>query len=255
MQFETIKLDARGAVGTLTLNRPQKLNALSMPMLAELRAAAHWFDDQPQVRAVVVRGEGRAFCAGADLAWFDPKGNPSFHRDADSGRLMAEALEAMRAVTVVAIHGPCIGGGLVLAAACDLRVAGESAVFAIPEVDLGIPLAWGGVPRLMREIGPALTKELVMTCRQFDAPEARSAGFLNRVVADAEVASEARRLAEQVAAKPCSAILATKRQVNAVSTAMVGTSHAWSDADGLLAAFLDAEADEARRRYLDARRR
>lgn len=254
MQFETIKVDASGAVGTLTLNRPQKLNALSMPVLTEISAAARWFDEQPQVRTVVVRGEGRAFCAGADLAWFDPKGNPSFHREADSGRLMAEALEAMRAVTVAAIHGSCIGGGLVLAAACDLRVAGESAVFAIPEVDLGIPLAWGGIPRLMREIGPALTKELVMTCRQFDAAEARSAGFLNRIVADADVAREAYRLAAQVATKPRSAILATKRHVDAVSAAMVGAAHAWSDADGLLAAFLDEEAVEARRRYLAARR-
>jgi enoyl-CoA hydratase/carnithine racemase len=254
MQFETIKVEASGAVGTLALNRPQKRNALSMPMLAELRAAAHWFDEQPQVRAVVVRGEGRAFCAGADLAWFDPTGNPDFHREADSGRLMAEAIECMRAVTVAAIHGACIGGGLVLAAACDLRVAGEGATFAIPEVDLGIPLAWGGIPRLMREIGPALTKEMVMTCRRFDAAAARSIGFLNRVVPDVDVVAEARRLAEQVAAKPRNVILATKRHVDAVSAAMVGSAHAWSDADGLLAAFLDEEAGEARRRYLAARR-
>jgi enoyl-CoA hydratase/carnithine racemase len=106
----------------------------------------------------------------------------------------------------------------------------------------------------MREIGPALTKELVMTCRRFDAAAARSIGFLNRVVPDVDVVAEARRLAEQVAAKPRNVILATKRHVDAVSAAMVGSAHAWSDADGLLAAFLDEEAGEARRRYLAARR-
>jgi enoyl-CoA hydratase/carnithine racemase len=167
---------------------------------------------------------------------------------------MAEALESMRAVTVAAIHGSCIGGGLVLAAACDLRVAGEGTVFSIPEVDLGIPLAWGGIPRLLREIGPALTRELVMTCRRFDAAEARTAGFLNRVVADDAVISEARALAERVAAKPRSAILATKRHVNAVAAQAMGTANAWSDADGLLAAFMDDEAAAARRRYVESRR-
>ena len=82
------------------------------------------------------------------------------------------------------MHGWCVGGGLVLAAVCDLRVAGRSARFSIPEVELGIPLAWGGIPRLVREIGPALTKELVMTCREFGPDEAKAAGFLNRVVDD-----------------------------------------------------------------------
>ncbi len=254
MTFATIRVEAAGTVGHLILNRPQKLNALSMQMIAEISAAARWFDDQDQVRAVVVTGEGRAFCAGADLAWFNPEGNAAFHREADSGRLMAEAVEGMRAVTVAGIHGQCIGGGLVLAAACDLRVAGRGTVFSIPEVDLGIPLAWGGIPRLMRELGPALTKELVMTCRRFDAAEACALGFLNRVTPDESVLAEARELAAIVAARPRSAILATKRHVNAVSAQMTGTAHAWSDADGLVAAFLDAEAAEARRRYLSERR-
>lgn len=255
MQFEHLRIEASGPVGSLTLNRPEKLNALSVGMIDEICAAARWFDAQDDVRVVILNGAGRAFCAGADLDWFDPRGNPCFHREADKGRSMAETVEGMRAITVASIHGPCIGGGLVLASACDLRVAARSAVFAIPEVDLGIPLAWGGVPRLMRELGPAMVKELVMTCRRFDAEEALALGFLNRVVSDEDVAHATRELAQVVAQKPRSAVLATKRHVNAVGAQMVGTTHAWSDADGLTAAFLDVEAEEARRRYFEARRR
>ena len=88
---------------------------------------------------------------------------------------MAEAMENLSAVSVASIRGHCVGGGVVLAATCDLRIAASDARFSIPEIDLGIPLAWGGIPRLVREVGPALTKELVMTCRPFGADEARAA--------------------------------------------------------------------------------
>ena len=112
-------------------------------------------------------------------------GAPASPRDdADSGWRMARAMDELRAVTVAKVQGWCVGGGLVLAGVCDLRVAARSARFSIPEVELGIPLAWGGIPRLVREIGPALTKELVMTCREFGPDEAKAAGFLNRVVDD-----------------------------------------------------------------------
>jgi enoyl-CoA hydratase/carnithine racemase len=159
--FETLLVDVDGAVGQLTLNQPAKLNPLSTTMLTELAAAARWFDDQAEVKVIVVRRAGRAFSAGADLSTFDGPQERSPREAADRGREMAEALESMRALSIAAIQGWCVGGGLVLAAACDLRVAAEDARFSIPEVDLRIPLAWGGIPRLVREIGPALTKELV----------------------------------------------------------------------------------------------
>ena len=155
------------------------------------------------------------------------------------------------AVSIAAIHGWCVGGGLVLAAACDLRVATESAKFSIPEVDLGIPLAWGGIPRLVREIGPARTKELVMTCRPFGASEALASGFLNRVVVEQDLEVSVDELAKQLAGKASHALLATKRHVNAVTEQMVGTMRSWSDADGLLVALTDDECTEARERYLE----
>ena len=253
--FSTISVTVDGAVGRLTLDRAAKLNPLSWQCLAEIAEAAQWFDRRPEVKAVVVTGSGRAFSAGADLTTFSTRQEISTREVAEHGRRMADALEDMRPIAVAAIHGWCVGGGLVLAAACDLRVAASDTMFSIPEVDLGIPLAWGGIPRLVREIGPALTKELVLTCRPFDADEAKAAGFLNRVVPADELDATADDLAASIAAKAGHAIFSTKRHVNAVTDQMVGTMRSFADADGLVTAFGDPECGEARQAYLDARAR
>lgn len=253
--FETLEVDVQGRLGSLWLNRPERLNALSTRTLDELAAAARWFDQQSEVRAVVVGGRGRAFSAGADLDGFPSVGDAGVRDAADQGRIMAEALEGMRAISIARIQGWCVGGGLVLAAACDLRVAADDARFSIPEIDLGIPLAWGGIPRLVREIGPALTKELVITCREFSPAEALSAGFLNRVVAADQLDNTVAELAEQVVSRPRLPVMATKRHVNAVTAQMVGAMRAWSDADGLIGGLLDAECGEAREAYVKARQR
>ena len=144
---------------------------------------------------------------------------------------MAEAVERMSALTIAAIKGPCVGGGVVLPSACDLRIAADDTVFSIPEVDLGIPLAWGGIPRLVREIGPAMTRELVLTCRPFDAEEARSIGFVNRVVPRADLEAAVEELATQLAAKAPNVVRTTKRQVDEALDAMSSTAGAWADAD------------------------
>ncbi|MDH4041354.1 MAG: enoyl-CoA hydratase/isomerase family protein [Gammaproteobacteria bacterium] len=253
--FTTLEVAADGPIGALWLNRPQRLNALSGEVLRELASAARWFDTQEDVRVVVVGGRGRAFSAGADLDGFPVAGKAGARQAADLGRLMAEAIEGMRALTIARIQGWCVGGGLVLAAACDLRVAADTARFSIPEIDLGIPLAWGGIPRLVREIGPALTKELVITCREFSPQEAQAAGFLNRVVADTELDAAVQALAAQVAAKPALPVFATKHHVNAVTAQMVGTARAWSDADSLVGGLLDPECSAAREAYASARGR
>ena len=253
--FDTLAVSVDGAVGRLTLNRPDKLNPLSWQCLAEIAAAARWFDTQPAVKAVIVTGAGRAFSAGADLSTFSSRMEVSTREAADHGRKMADALEAMDAIAIAGIQGWCVGGGLVVAAACDLRVAASDAMFSIPEVDLGIPLAWGGIPRLVREIGPALTKELVLTCRPFDAAEAKSAGFLNRVVPADQLAATVDELASLIAAKAAHAIFSTKRHVNAVTDQMVGTMRSFADADGLVTAFNDPECATARNAYLEQRSR
>jgi enoyl-CoA hydratase/carnithine racemase len=254
MTFTTIEVGMKGQRGSLELNRPDKRNPLSSTTLNEIAEAAHWFDERPEVKVVVVSGRGVSFSAGADLASFVPGGRDeqrSVRDAADLGRLMAEAVEAMNAVTIARIHGHCVGGGVVLAAACDLRVAAEDTYFSIPEVDLGIPLAWGGIPRLVREIGPALTKELVMTCRPFTAEEARAAGFLNRVAPADQLDDEVDALASALVTKSALTLRATKRHVDAITGQMVGTARSWSDADSLVSALHDPESREAAGRYLE----
>lgn len=246
----TVTVD--GAIGRITLDRPHKLNALDRATLEGLATAAGWFDTREEVKVVVVAGAGRAFSAGFDLT--DPTwrelGPPE--RSAVTGRAMAEAIAGMRAVTIAAVHGHCIGGGVVLAAACDLRLAATTARFAIPEIDLGIPLYWTGIPLLARELGPSRTKELVLTGRPFDAAEADRLGFVTQVVPDDELAAAVDALAGTIAAKSALVVTTTKAQVNAVVPPVPGDDPgAEADVAAMAAAFADPESRAVARAYLE----
>jgi enoyl-CoA hydratase/carnithine racemase len=254
-EFSTLRVEVDGSIGRLTLTQPDKLNPLGTVPLREIAEAAGWFDTT-SAHIVIVTGEGRAFSSGFDLREFagSESSEATSSRDqADLGRLMAEAMERMSALTIAAIKGPCVGGGVVLAGVCDLRIAADDTVFSIPEVDLGIPLAWGGIPRLVREIGPAFTRELVLTCRPFDAHEAKALGFVNRVVPRADLEATVNELAVQLARKAPSVVRATKRQVNEALENVASTVGAWADADLLGAAMRDPEARAAARAYLASR--
>jgi len=253
--LECLRWSEDGPVGRITLARPEKLNALSARLLGEMIELCGWLHQREDIRIVVVVGEGRAFSAGFDLADFanPTSGNP---RDgADLGRLATNALTDVPQLTVAAVHGRCIGGGAVFVAACDLRVASEDALFSIPEVDLGIPLAWGGIPRLVRELGPAITKELVLTCRPFTAAEALSLRWINTVVSRDDLDRHVTGLATSLAAKPLYALRATKAHVNAVTEEMIGTARSVQDADSLVYAMRDPESKQASAKYLAARKK
>jgi enoyl-CoA hydratase/carnithine racemase len=256
-EFTTLRVEVDGPIGRLTLTQGDKLNPLGTVPLREIADAARWFDTT-SAHVVIVSGEGRGFSSGFDLREFSRGGSDepdagTSREQADLGRLMAEAMDRMSALTIAAIKGPCVGGGVVLAAVCDLRIAADDTVFSIPEVDLGIPLAWGGIPRLVREIGPALTRELVLTCRPFTPDEALRIGFLNRVVPRAELETAVDELADQLSRKAPSVVRATKRQVNAALEDVASTAGSWADADQLGAAMRDPHARAAARAYLASR--
>ncbi len=257
-ELTTIDLqhEAGSAVATIVLDRPDRLNALSRTTLREVATVARWLDDTDEIKVAILRGAGRAFCAGFDLDDFNSLGDGGSSRDsADLGRIAAEALTDTRPLTIAAVHGHCVGGGLVLAAACDLRIASDDVRFSIPEVDLGIPLAWGGIPRLTRELGPAITKELVLTCRPFGAEEAHSLRFLNRVVPAHELVAAAETLADELASKPTFSLRATKTHVNAVMDEIAGVGRNANDADTLVVALHDEESKAIGRAYLESKRR
>ena len=152
MEFDTIAVHVDGDRGELVLDRPEKLNPLSTHTLGEIEAAARWFDGHDELKVVVVSGRGRCFSAGADVSAFGaveggvagPSRSP--RDDADAGWRMARAMDAMRAVTVAKLHGWCVGGGLVLAATCDLRIAAESRAVLHPRGRAGHPAGLGRHP-------------------------------------------------------------------------------------------------------------
>ena len=249
MAYETITATIEHGIGRLTLDQPDKLNPLGTNTLQDIIDATTWFNKE-NVSVVIVSGNGRALPAGFDLREFT--NTDSTGKDgAVLGREMAEAVDRMKPVTIASLHGYCIGGGVVLASACDLRIASENTTFSIPEVDLGIPLAWGGIPRLVREIGPAMTKELVMTCRPFDAEEAKSLGFINRVVKDADLESQTMNMAEAIRKRPQSVIETTKNQVRAATDDLASTKNEWVGEMLIGAANKDSVARSAAQNYLN----
>jgi len=254
-QFKTLIVEVDNRVGRVTMNRPEKLNALSSELMSEIVQLGAWLKLREDIRVIVFSGAGRSFCAGFDLNDFSSaSAGESPRQAADLGRLATNALTDVPQLTIAAVHGHCVGGGVVFVAACDLRVATTDTTFIIPEVDLGIPLAWGGIPRLVREIGPALTKELVLTCRPFGADEAKSIGFINRVVAPSDLETTVTELAENLASKTLYSLHSTKQQVNAVMEEIAGTGRSAGDADMLVYAMRDPESREATARYLAQRK-
>jgi enoyl-CoA hydratase/carnithine racemase len=181
-----VRLDRDGAIAIVTLNRPDKRNALSPREHQALQAILRELGSDFTVRVVVLTGAGRAFSAGADLSDPREQGKPQNdlerrHRARIGDRTVA-AIQALDQITIAAIHGFCVGGGAVLALACDLRVMERDAWISIPEVEIGMPLTWGALPLLVREIGPSRTIELVTTCERIDAESAHAYRLVNHVV-------------------------------------------------------------------------
>jgi enoyl-CoA hydratase/carnithine racemase len=239
--FRTLRAEVDGRLGRLTLDQPDRLNPIGALALEELAAAAAWFDTSGAA-VVVVAGEGRAFCAGFDLRELTapsadaPAGEHPGASTPALGAAMAAAVASMRALTVAAVQGPCVGGGFVLALCCDLRIAADDAWFSLPEAELGIPLAWSGVPRLVRELGPARANELILTGRRVLAGEAHRIGLVNEIV---ERSSLGAVVADRVAAlleRRDDVIRTTKRQVSEAAEALVPTTGTWAGTEELTAA-------------------
>ena len=199
----SIMVERGGAIATVVLNNPESLNAFgegSWKLLGETMRAV---SDDESLRCVILRGAGeKAFAAGADIAEFE-------RVRADSrvakryGSLIHEAMQSVaqcRHPTLAQIHGVCVGGGLEIAAMCDLRICGESSRFGIPINKLGLVMAYGELQGLLLVVGRTVALEILLEGRVFGAPEALAKGLVNRVVADDKVVSECTATAERIAA-------------------------------------------------------
>jgi enoyl-CoA hydratase/carnithine racemase len=214
MDYHNILVETRSAVGLITLNRPQALNALCDALIRELGAALDGFERDAAIGAVVLTGSDKAFAAGADIK---EMAEASFAQVAvDSRRLQAAFTTVARIgkPVVAAVTGYALGGGLELALCADFRVAGESARVGQPEILLGIIPGAGGTQRLPRLVGPARAKDIVYTGRFVGAAEALGIGLVDRVVPDAEVYQAARDLVARYATGPAVALRAAKQAVD-----------------------------------------
>jgi enoyl-CoA hydratase/carnithine racemase len=218
----------------LRLNRPDKLNALNADIRDRLYDELHRLADEPATRVVVISGSGRAFSAGVDLGAFVGEHGESDwaheHHAAGKWQRLLDLLERIPQATVASLHGHCIGGAALIAASCDIRIGADDLQVRIPELALGIPLTWGGLPRLHREIGLPMTRDLVMTGRPLSSAEALSSGFIQRLVAADLLAEETRTLVDQLLAQPVMPLAMTRAALSALSRDHLGAT-AWADPD------------------------
>jgi enoyl-CoA hydratase/carnithine racemase len=185
MTFRYLKVDVENQITTIALNRPGADNALDVALMQELHAYIDELRRDETIRAVIITGAGRTFSAGADVEMLEAIGvsyTPEQTRE-EIGRWRDtfDALTALPQVTIAAINGLTLGGGVVLALACDFRLASSRAIFGLPEIKLGMILALGGTQRLTRMIGTAAAKEMILRGRNLTAMEALRAGLVNRV--------------------------------------------------------------------------
>lgn len=251
----TVSFD--GPVVRLTLDRPDKLNALNDEIRRALAATLTELEERPDVRVVVLSGAGRSFSAGADLratAYPPVEGDWSTrrHRTATWQRVL-EQLDRIPQVTVARLHGHVIGGAALLAAACDIRVAAEDTVVRIPELAIGIPLTWAGIPLLVREVGLPLARDWVMTCRPVAADELLRSGFAQRVAPAGEIDAAVETCVAELLAVPPGPLAMTRSMMSAIGRTAPAMVAGWGDPDHQQWSFTEDEYRAAVRSYMTRR--
>ena len=215
--LETVRVERDGAVAVLTIDRPEKRNALSAQVRADLLAALDSLRDDESVRVLVVTGAGeKAFVAGADIAEFAER-TPLEQRAAMTGRRVFDEIAAYPKPVIAMINGFCLGGGCELALACDLRIAADSARLGQPEINLGIIPGGGGTQRLPRVVGTGQAMRLVLSGEIIDAAEALRIGLVDVVHPAAELREKTLELARKMAEKSPVALRMAKSAVRAAA--------------------------------------
>ncbi len=216
-KYETITLERRARVAILTINRPDKLNALNRKVHTEGVAALDELRADESVRVLIITGAGeKSFIAGADISEFEGE-TPVTQRDLFHERTFFNTIDSFPKPVIAMVNGFCLGGGNELAMACDLRICSENARFSQPEINLGIMCGGGGTQRLTRLIGEGRSMEMVLTGDMIDAVTAHSFGLVNHVYPAAELEAKTIELAEKIAEKAPIALQLSKEAVKFAS--------------------------------------
>ena len=214
---EHVVVSLDGPIATITLNRPEKLNALTLAMLADLDAACIAIDADADVRVVIVTGAGeKAFSAGADVvAWSALSPLDMWRTWTRTGQRVLDRLESLRQPTIAVLNGVAFGGGLELALACDLRIAADHVKLGAPEVGIATVPGWGMTTRLPAVVGPARAKQMILTGSPIDAADAATWGLVSEVVPARDLAGRADALAARIAAQAPVAVQVAKQLIDA----------------------------------------
>jgi enoyl-CoA hydratase/carnithine racemase len=254
MSEPRLRVERDGPIGRLVLDNPARRNAISAGMWRAIPGAMSQFDADPDVRCIVVRGEGTvAFAAGADISEFEQQrsneeGVRQYERLVDAAH---QALEGSRKPVIALIHGFCVGGGLATALSCDFRYAGSSSQFAIPAARLGLAYGVPGTSRLVATVGPAFAREIMFTGRRFSAEEAVAMGLINRVVPDAELDAFVRETALMLADNAPLTIATAKTVIDA----LVATTGDFTTSREMIARCMKSEDYiEGRRAFMEKRK-
>ena len=251
--YETLLVERRERVAVITINRPQKLNALNIQTRAEGAAALDELRDDESVRVVVITGAGeKAFVAGADIAEFEGR-TAVTQRDVMTARSLFTAVDTFPKPVIAMINGFCLGGGCELALSCDIRVASETARFGQPEINLGIIPGGGGTQRLTRLVGEGKAMELILTGDMIDAQHAFNLGLVNMVVPAADLEAKTMELANRIAEKSPVALRMAKEAVKTAARANLDEGLR-REIDLFALTFSSEDKDEGVRAFLEKRK-
>lgn len=225
MSYKNLRVEKDGLIATVTLDRPEKLNALSVELMQEICDVADSFLHDYETRAIIFTGAGKYFTAGADLT--DPKRQSlqqasllERQRHTTLGQRMTAKLQEINQITIAAINGGALGGGGVIVSALDFRIAAEGSFVAYPEINLGMNLSWYGLPLCVRLVGPARAKRFVILGNRETADTLLEWGFVDEVVPPNQLMERAQEMAASYAAKPPIPAQMIKRSTNAIAGAM-----------------------------------
>jgi enoyl-CoA hydratase len=214
LDYKNIILKKDGAIGILSINRQNALNALNTEVLSEISKAVDELIRDEEVNVFIVTGEGRAFVAGADILEMKDLNSEQARKFAQAGLDVFRKIELCEKPSIAAVNGYALGGGLELAMSCDIRIASNYAKFGQPEVGLGITPGFGGTNRLQRLVGIAKAKELIFTADVIGAEEALSIGLVNKVVKAEDLMNEAMRMANKIVQNAQPAVRYSKVAIN-----------------------------------------
>ena len=258
MSWKDIEVQRTGRVAVVRFDRSDNLNALSLDLMRDLLEVARSFEQDIETTAVVLAGSAHTFSAGLDLR--DPKileamnAPLGMRRNLVSfGPKMCRAWEEMPQITVVAIEGHCVGGGVSLAVSCDFRIVGSGSFFRVPELQLGMNMSWQTLPRLVHLVGPARAKRIVLLAERIDAETASNWGLADEITEDGRALNQAVKLAERIAELPPLPAKMTKQSINAIANALDNAT-SYMDADQFMLCQMTHDQAEAIAAFLEKRK-